>query len=215
VEAIPWAQGKSPLTEGLVVVLATWARLLAWDVVAVLFGVSWATIRAAVRRAVAFGLAQRGTSAVRYIGLDEISRQRGYVSHTQVYDLGPKRLLWSGEGRREETLQRFFAEWGAERVATLRAICCDLGNPYLTVIREVAPHATIVFDKFHLVRHLLNAVNDVRKAEGAGAAHDQPGAPQGHALPLAEEPVEPHRSAAGATGRPRADQPERSTAPTS
>ena len=98
VEAMPWSQGKSPLTEGLVIVLTTWARLVAWEVVAGLFGVSWTTIRAAVRRAVDFGLATRVTSAVLYIGLDEISRKHGHVYHTQVYDLGQKRLLWSGEG---------------------------------------------------------------------------------------------------------------------
>lgn len=165
VEAIPWSQGKSPLTAGLVVVLATWTRLLAWEVVAGLFAVSWSTVRAAVRRAVDFGLEHRDTSAVLYIGLDEISRKRGHVYHTQVYDLGQKRLLWSGEGRSEDTLRRFFAEWGAERIARLRGICCDMWNPYLDVIREAAPQATIVFDKFHLVRHLLGAVNDVRKAE--------------------------------------------------
>jgi transposase len=174
VEAMPWSQGKSPLTEGLVVVLATWARLLAWEVVAGLFGVSWATIRAAVRRAVDCGLTERDTSAVLYIGLDEISRKHGHVYHTQVYDLGQKRLLWSGEGRREDTLRRFFAEWGPERIANLRAICCDMWNPYLTVIREVAPHVTIVFDKFHLVRHLLHAVNEVRKAEARELRKTQP-----------------------------------------
>jgi transposase len=179
VEAIPWAQGKSPLTAGLVVVLATWTRLLAWEVVAGLFGVSWSTVQAAVRRAVAFGLAQRDTSSVLYIGLDEISRQRGYVYHTQVYDLGQKRLLWSGEGRREDTLRRFFAEWGAERIARVRGICCDMWHPYLEVIREAAPQATIVFDRFHLVRHLLNAVNAVRKAEARELRKSNPALLQG------------------------------------
>ncbi len=49
VEKIPWASGKSPLAYPLVVVLATWTRLLAWQVVGRLFGVSWSTVRAAVR----------------------------------------------------------------------------------------------------------------------------------------------------------------------
>lgn len=165
VEAIPWSRGKSPLSEGLVVVLATWTRLLAWEVVASLFGVSWNTVRGAVARAVDVGLQQRDTSAVLSIGIDEISRKRGHVYHTQVYDLGQQRLLWSGEGRREDTLRRFFTAWGTERSARVRGICCDTWSPYIDVIREAAPQATIVFDKFHLVRHLLSAVNDVRTAE--------------------------------------------------
>lgn len=174
VEAIPWSRGKSPLSEALVVVLATWTRLLAWDVVARLFGVSWSTVRAAVARAVDVGLAQRDTTAVLYIGIDEISRKHGHVYHTQVYDLAEQRLLWSGEGRKEETLRRFFTEWGTARIACLRGICCDMWAPYIDVIREAAPQTTIVFDKFHLVRHLLNAVNDVRKAEARELRQSNP-----------------------------------------
>lgn len=136
VEAIPWARGKSPLTTPLVVVLATWGRLLAWDVVARLFGVSWSTVRGAVGQAVAYGLERRDDSAVRYLGIDEISRRKGHVYHTQVYDLEAKRLLWSGEGRKAATLERFFDEWGAERSGRIEGICCDMWAPYMEVIAE-------------------------------------------------------------------------------
>jgi transposase len=165
VEKIPWAEGKSPLTTPLVILLATWARLLSVEVVAHLFGVSWPTVGAAVRRAVAYGLEHRETEGVLYIGVDEISRKKGHVYHTQVYDLSGKRLLWTGEGRGKETLERFFAEWGEERTKKIRAICCDMWDPYVEVIEEKAPGATLVFDKFHLVRHLLEAVDAVRKEE--------------------------------------------------
>ncbi len=81
------------------------------------------------------------------------------VYHTQVYDLSQRRLLWSGEGREADTLRRFFEEWGPEKTAAIKAFCCDMWNPYAEVIRERAPSALIVFDKFHLVRHLLSAVH--------------------------------------------------------
>lgn len=165
VEQVPWAEGKHQLTTPLVILLATWSRLLALDVVATLFGVSWATVGTAVSQAVAYGLAHRESGRALYIGVDEVSRAKGHVYQTVVYDLGAKRLLWSGDGRGKETLARFFAEWGAERTLGLVAICCDMWDPYVRVIREVAPQATLVFDKFHLVRHLLKAVNDVRKEE--------------------------------------------------
>ena len=165
VENIPWSTGKSPISQPLVVVLATWARLLAWDVVAKLFRLSWGTVRAAVSQAVEYGLAHRRDSSVLYIGIDEISRRKGHIYHTQVYDLEARRLLWSGEGREAETLRRFFEEWGPARTARIRAICCDMWNPYFDVLREKAPQATLVFDKFHIIRHLLEAVNEVRKAE--------------------------------------------------
>jgi transposase len=165
VEKLPWAEGKHRLTTPLVILLATWSRLLAVDVVAKLFGVSWPTVGAAVQQAVAYGLDHREPCHALYIGVDEVSRKKGHVYQTVVYDLGERRLLWTGEGRGQETLARFFAEWGAERSAELKAICCDMWDPYIAAIRESAPEATLVFDRFHLVRQLLGAVDRVRKDE--------------------------------------------------
>ncbi|MGC8724926.1 MAG: ISL3 family transposase, partial [Acidobacteriota bacterium] len=175
VEKIPWAEGKSPLTGGLVHVLAVWARLLSWDVVASLFGLSWGSVASAVKAAVHYGLEHRDTSEVCHIGIDEISRRKGHQYMTQVYDLAQKRLLWSGEGRGEETLKRFFDEWGPERTEKIEGICCDMWAPYVKVIRERCPDAVVVFDKFHLVRHLLEAVDTVRKMEARALKAEEPG----------------------------------------
>ena len=174
VEALPWASGKSRLTSALLVVLATWSRLLAWDVVARLFGVSWSTVQAAVAQAVDFGLAHRESACVVYIGIDEISRRRGHIYHTQVYDLTGKRLLWSAEGRDAATLRRFFEEWGAEKTAKIRGVCCDMWAPYMEVVRQALPGIPLVFDKFHLIRHLLKAVNEVRRGEAKELSKTHP-----------------------------------------
>lgn len=107
VEAIPWTQGKSPLSIPLSVFLATLAREVAWQVVGRLFGFHWNTVRKAVKDVVDYGLKHRDTSKVLYIGIDEISRRKNHIYHTQVYDLLEKRLLWSGEDRTAETLETF------------------------------------------------------------------------------------------------------------
>ena len=176
VEVIPWAMGKSTLSRPLIVELATWSRLLAWDVVARLFGVSWSTVVGAVDQAVAYGLARRELSGLRVIGVDELSRRKHHVYHTNEYDIGsePKRLIWSGEGRKEKTLEAFFRFLGPEQAKRLEAVCCDMWAPYVDVIREQASQATLVFDKFHIVRHLLDAVNDVRKAEARALQASHP-----------------------------------------
>lgn len=180
VERIPWGASKSPLSLPLVILLATWSKLLALEVVAKLFGVSWSTVASAVKQAVAYGLEHRDTEDVFYLGIDEISRRKGHVYHTQVYDLkDSKRLLWSAEGRREETLQAFFEYWGKERSARLEGICCDMWKPYMKVIRQYAPEAMLVFDKFHLVRHLLRAVDQVRKEEARKLKKEHPELLQG------------------------------------
>ena len=172
VEALPWAQGKRRFTHALMVTLATWARILTWQQVAALFGCSWSTVAAAVDETVTYGLTHRDLSGVTHIGIDEISRRRGHVYVTNVYDLKARRLLWSGEGRARESLAAFFDWFGPERTAGLEGICCDMWQPYIDVIKERAPQAVLVFDKFHIVQHLTRAVDQVRRDESREKGKD-------------------------------------------
>jgi len=165
VEKMPWSRGKSNLGLPLIMVLSIFARLLPWEEVARQYKVSWGTVRSAVQNAVEYGLLHRDLSKVRLIGIDEISRKKGHLYHTNVYDLEAKTLLWSGEGRKSDTLVKFFDEMGEDFAKNLDGICCDMWDPYVSVIRERAPQAVLVFDKFHIIRHLLDAVDTVRKQE--------------------------------------------------
>jgi transposase len=165
VEAIPWSQGKCRLSVGLIWLLAAWTKLLAWDVVARLFGVHWNTVAAAVRQAVSHGLEHRQMGHVLYIGIDELSRRKGHVYVTNVYDLRGKRLVWSGEGRDKETLEAFFAEHGEALKDKVLGICCDMWRPYIDVVRQHCPQAILVFDKFHIIQKLLQALDEVRRQE--------------------------------------------------
>lgn len=173
VEAMPWVSGKRQFTRALMVTLATWARILTWKQVATLFHCSWSTVAMAVDEAVVYGLAHRDLSDVTHIGIDEISRKRGHVYVTNVYDLKSRRLLWSGEGRAKETLESFFEWLGEERTKKLEGVCCDMWLPYVDVVKDKAPQAILVFDKFHIVRHLSKAVDQVRRDEirEKGKAH--------------------------------------------
>lgn len=165
VEEIPWSRGKSPLSIPLIILLSKFARLLPWSEVAEMFDVSWRTVKRAVKMAVEYGLEKRDLSGIKLIGIDEISRKKGHVYHTNVYDLEKRILLWSREGRTKEVLRSFFDEMGKDFIAGLEGICCDMWDPYIDVIKEKAPHAALVFDKFHIVKHLSNAIDKVRREE--------------------------------------------------
>jgi len=173
VELLPWVSGKRQFTRALMVTLATWARVLTWKQVAALFHCSWSTVATAVDEAVDYGLAHRDLSQVTHIGIDEISRKRGHVYVTNVYDLNSRRLLWSGEGRTKETLEWFFDWFGKEHTERLEGVCCDMWQPYADVVKARAPNAVLVFDKFHIVSHLTKAVDQVRRDEirEKGQAH--------------------------------------------
>lgn len=93
VELLPWVAGKRQFTRALMITLATWARVLTWKQVAALFHCSWSTVATAVEEAVSYGLTRRNLSEVTHIGIDEISRKRGHVYVTNVYDLNSRHLL--------------------------------------------------------------------------------------------------------------------------
>jgi transposase len=170
VERIPWSMGKRPLSFPLITVLAFWSRLLPWDQVARLFHVSWGTIRSAVEAAVDYGREREDYQGVRFIGIDEISRKKGHTYHTNVYDLERKRLIWSGAHRDKDSLRRFFQWWGEKRTAAIEGVCCDMWQNYIDVVHECCGEAVIVFDKFHIVRHLMEAIDTVRKMEAKALA---------------------------------------------
>jgi len=165
VEKIPWSIGKCRLTIQMIMAIAIMAKLLPWKQVANLFCVHWSTVRNAVEHAVDYGLANRKIGSVLYFGVDEISRKKGHVYCTNVYDLETKRLLWTGEGRSKSTLDTFYEEVGKKLNHSVVAICCDMWQPYIDQIRNYFPNAVLVFDKFHIIAHLNKAVDEVRKEE--------------------------------------------------
>lgn len=167
VEMLPWANGKSQITVTLSWFLADWAKLISWQQVATRFRVSWDSVCRSVEMAVEWGLKNRDLSGIESIGVDEIARAKGHKYLTLVYqiDKGCRRLLWVGKDRTEETFQEFFDWFGEERTNSIKAICSDMWKSYLKVIKERAPKALHVLDRFHIVSHLNKAVDKVRAEE--------------------------------------------------
>ncbi|MGA7411567.1 MAG: transposase [Bryobacteraceae bacterium] len=61
-------------------------------------------------RAVDYGLRHRARPLVHVIGINEVSRRKGQVYPTVVYDLERRVLVWVGEDRTEEAVRKFFTE---------------------------------------------------------------------------------------------------------
>ena len=72
VEAIPWSEGKRPVTRTLMGFLARWTRRLSWKETAQVFQTSWENVYRSVEWFVEWGLAQRKLEGVRSLGIDEI-----------------------------------------------------------------------------------------------------------------------------------------------
>lgn len=173
VERVPWGEGKEHLTTSYRWFLARWARRLSWKETAAIFGTTWDNVFRSVKHAVEWGLVHRDLSGIEAIGVDEIQWQVGNTFLTLVYQLdGAKRLLWVAEGRTEESLRGFFRSLAVEIKVGIRFVCSDMWRQYLNVIGEQIPQALHVLDRFHIMRNMNKAIDDVRRAEVAELKQD-------------------------------------------
>ena len=164
VEDFPWAEPWARVTTALSNAVARLARELSWRGTARHYGLNWKSVATIVKRAVAYGLRHRARPPVHVIGIDEVSRRKGQVYLTVVYDLERRVLLWVGDDRTEEAVEPFFTkEMGKRRCQTLRVVCMDMWAAYAKLVREHATHAQILFDRFHIVKHLHETVEAVRR----------------------------------------------------
>ena len=125
------------------------------------------------------------------IGINEVSRCKGQVYRTVVYDLERRVLLWVGDDRTEEAVRPFFTkEMGKRRCQTLRVVCMDMWAAYAKLVRDHARNAQILFDRFHIVKHLNEAVDAARRELWRQLTTKERVTFKGNPLVAAEEPVE-------------------------
>lgn len=111
-------------------------------------------------------LAKTPQPAPQVIGVDELSIKRGHTSRIVVSDLERGRPIWvGGQGRPEADLDRFFLDWGPKKTARIRLAVMDMWKAFRNSVQPHAPQAQILFDKFHILRHLADAMDQVRRAE--------------------------------------------------
>ena len=100
-------------------------------------------------------LARAGTPSPRAIGVDEISIRKGHTYRIVVSDLIRGRPIWfGGEDRSEASMGGFYAWLGERKSSRIRLAVMDMWKPFRLATQAHAPQAAILFDKFHIMRHL-------------------------------------------------------------
>jgi len=103
---------------------------------------------------------------LRAIGIDEVSIRKGHSYAIVVADLEQRRPIWlGGDGRSETDLSLFFEAMGTARCQSIELAVMDMWKPFRNATLSYAPNTRIVFDKFHIIRHLSEALDAVRRSE--------------------------------------------------
>lgn len=97
------------------------------------------------------------------IAIDEVSWRKGHRYFTLVTDIKSRKVIWAVQGKTSQALDSFFAAIGPERCAKIKVVAIDMCDAYELSIKYHCPQATLVYDRFHVIKMLNEAINEVRK----------------------------------------------------
>lgn len=163
---VPWAEKSSRFTlmfEAFAIEVLQVASSI--KSAAALLRLDWGAANEIMRRAVARGMDRRSTDAIENIGIDEKSFLKGQSYASLLIDLDGARVLEAVEGRSEESAEALLDTLKPEQKEAVHAVAVDMWQPFLSSLTAQVPQAAIVHDKFHVSKHLNEAVDKVRRAE--------------------------------------------------
>lgn len=137
-----------------------------------LLGLSWDETHNIQKRAVERGLAKRTEINTDYLGVDEKSFRKGHKYVTVLYDIKNHSVLDIAEDRKESSLDSLLSGFSEQTKSGVKAVTVDMWKPFKASIEKNLINAKIVYDKFHIIKHLSDAVDKVRKQENKALVKD-------------------------------------------
>jgi len=133
--------------------------------VAELLGLDWGSVHRIMERAVERGLECRELESLQYAGIDEKSFRRGQSYVSILTDLTGRRVLEVVEDRTEEAADGLWKNLSDEHKEQIEAVAIDMWPAFVNCVETNAEQAEIVHDRFHISKHLNEAVDKVRRQE--------------------------------------------------
>jgi transposase len=164
---LPFARKGSGFSLLLECMMLQLAKIMPVKEVATMFNISddrvWSVIHYYVPQAVK----DNDWSEVKNIGIDETSRKKGHNYITTVTDLDTNKVIYSTIGKDASTVDRFKVELERRGLKTeqIENICSDLSPAFILGVKSNFPEANHVFDKFHVIKVVNKAVDEVRAKE--------------------------------------------------
>ena len=165
-EEIPWAPPHARVTYRLEWRLCALCQIMTQKAAAEILRLPTSTLSNLLHRVITRVRRRHTIRGLTTLGVDEISYCKGRKFATLVYDLDRARVLWVGQGKGRDTIDRFFNDWLSRgQKARVAWASCDMSPAYIGATTHHCPHVTLVIDRFHLVKALNQAVDEVRKEQ--------------------------------------------------
>lgn len=168
-EALDFVTIRGPqVTRHLSTLVSELCKVMTNKAVGVLQALHKHTVKDIDKQAMGEVQAERPLDGLTVLGVDEIAVGKGQKYWTMISaPEGPRgpELLNVVVGRKERSLKKFWKWFGPERAKLITHAVMDMWEPFRNSFLKHCPGIEIIYDRFHVIQHLLKALNDVRKAE--------------------------------------------------
>ena len=167
-ERLPWLANNPFYTKQFSYYVGRKCRAMTIKDVAKELKLDWHAVKALEKEYMQEQLRRNPVAAPRAIGIDELSLRKGRIYRIVVSDLKRGRPIWYGGEDRSEARMDMFYEWlGPKKPKKIQVAVMDMWKAFEKSTGKNVPGAAILYDKFHVMRHLGDALDKVRKMEYA------------------------------------------------
>lgn len=167
-EQVPWLADNPFYTKRFAYYLGRKCRAMTVKDVARELKLDWHTVKRLEKEYMDKQLRRNPVAAPEVIGVDEVSLRKGHSYRIVVSDLKRNRPIWfGGKDRSEESLNLFYEWLGPKKAKKIGLAVMDMWKAFEKSTRKNVSEAAILYDKFHVMRHLGEALDKVRKQEYA------------------------------------------------
>ena len=152
--------------------ISAWASIAPANQVAEMFDIAASTVRSYDKAVLLHTTPAPMLDGIRALLVDEKSVRKNHNYVTVVLNADTGEPLHMHEGKKGESLSVFLRKLSDAQKASIQAVGIDRGGAYKKSIEENLPNAEIVFDRFHLVMNINQAVDETRRAEWNKACKD-------------------------------------------
>ncbi len=167
-EKLDWLSSNPSYTKRFAFFVGKRCRSMTIQAVAKEERMDWHTVKAMDKQYMQEQLDRASRPNPKVVGIDEISIGKGHDYRIVVSDLEKRRPIWfGGPDRSEKSMDLFYQSLGPSIAGRIRLAVMDMWKPFENSALRNAPGAAILYDKFHVIRHLQDALDTVRKREYA------------------------------------------------
>ena len=161
-ESVHFVTGKRSYTNKFARYVVGLSRIGTIKDVALFLNISWDTVKDIQKRYLQRHYGNPDLSRLEYIGIDEFAVRKGHVYKTMVADLRTGQVVYVGDGKGADALDRFWKKVRKAK-ARIRAVATDLSSAFISSVKKNAPEAALVFDHFHVVKLMNDTLDRLRR----------------------------------------------------